>query len=181
MGSCAYFLKAVFKDEKEAREVAVKLNEFFTEAAAAYEFYHNPAIYPRKWPAMRKEYAKKFPLMIEYLKDAGEWKNEYLSNIDFGQQNDNEVIVNGPEVWWQDYEVGHLTSWGPLCSFLKKKYNAVKVVCDTEEDGCAGLDSLDAYEWEEIVQAILKHKEALPLLMNLHEDLDLLISNTLQR
>lgn len=180
MGSCAYFLKAAFKDEKEAREMSVKLNEFFTEATEAYEFY---AAGSGKWSAMRKEYAKRFPLMTEYLKDAGEWEDihGYLSNIDFGQTENNEVEVFGNVLGWQDYEVGHMVSWGPLCSFLKKKYNAIKVVCDTEENGCASLDSLNVYEWEEIVEAVLKCKTALPLLMNLHEDLDILISNILQR
>ena len=155
--------------------MAVEFNKFFQEAAEAYDFYQ---LSDKSWVTTKKEYAKKFPLMTEYLKDSDQWQGLHLANMDFGQQ-DNEIIVMGNVVGWMDPDVNHMNSWGPLCLFLKKKYNAVKVVWSYEEDGCYSLEQLDVYEWEEIVKAILKRKEALPLLLNAHEDLDILITQTL--
>jgi hypothetical protein len=58
---------------------------------------------------------------------------------------------------------------------------AIKVVWNTEENGCGGIDSLNLYEWEEIVKDILKKKQILPLLMGINKELDELISGILKK
>jgi hypothetical protein len=107
------------------------------------------------------------------------WKNpdieeDYLPDCNL----EDKPYVAGKVLHYKAY-VSHMTSWGPLRTYLEKKFNAIKIVYATEKE-CCNMDSLSLYEWEEIVKAILKKKDILPLLLNVHNDLDALISLTLK-
>jgi hypothetical protein len=58
---------------------------------------------------------------------------------------------------------------------MRKKYGATRVLWDTEENGTGSLDSIQLYEYEDIVSDILKHTELHPLLLGIHDDLDVLL------
>ena len=177
MGECAYYLKAQFKDVKTATDVSIKLNAFFSEASKAYDFYQearegNPKEF---W----KTFESQYPLLFDYAKTLPGYgkksPQEVLSgNTDFGQEEDNVVRQADDTLGW-GAEVWHMANWGPLATYIEKKFGAVKVVTDTEENGCGSLDSLQLYDYEAIVNHLLKHKELFPLLIGVHDDLDTML------
>lgn len=177
MGECAYFLKAEFKDKKTATNVAQKLNAFFKEASKAYNFYQdaregNPKEF---WQKFESQY----PLLFDYAKTLPGYgkksPQKVLSgNTDFGQEEDDEVRQVDNILGWVA-EVWHMADWSPLAAYIKEKFGAIKVVIDTEENGCGSLDSLMLYDYEAIVDRLLKHKELFPMLMGVHDDLDAML------
>jgi hypothetical protein len=182
MGECAYYLKAEFPTETIAKAMAKKMNKFFMESIGAYSFWQKDR--DSNQDTFWKDFEKKFPLMSEYVKDAGLWgkdPNDLSGNIDFGQDEHNENLVRGTTVGWGGADVWHLSDWSPVCDFIKKKYGAVKVVWDTEENGCGSLDALQLYDWEKIVRDILEHKELHPLLIRINNDFDELLDRTIRQ
>jgi hypothetical protein len=194
MGECAYYLKAEFLTEKDAKAVEKKLDDFFAEARDAYEFWQSnrglgdTSVVNTDGKAVAKktvkmtdelffqQYAKKFPLMMEYVTANGFKTREALSShVDFGQDENNEVVRVDNVIGWGNASVWHFADWQPLADFIKKKFGALKVVWDTEENGCGSLDSLQLYEYEEIVKSLLKHTELFPLLLRVHDDLDVML------
>lgn len=183
MGECAYYLKAAFATEAVAKKMESKFDEFFAEAREAYELYQSGRQTDPKefW----KEFSKQCPLVMEYVKTIPDYKpgcdpNFLSGNLDFGQDENNEVLRQGNVLCWGDCQVWHMADWSYLAAFLKSKYGANRVVWNTEENGCGSLDSLQLYDWEGIVQAILKQKDVLPLLLKVHEDLDELLESKLK-
>jgi hypothetical protein len=55
------------------------------------------------------------------------------------------------------------------------------VVWGSEEYGGGSLDALNLYEWEAIVKNILKCEKTLPILLDIHPDLNALIAIQLGR
>jgi hypothetical protein len=170
-----------------------KLDEFFAEARNAYEFWQSNRAFNAYEERGRgigekmiekkfwEEYAEKFPTMMEYAKSIGAKSREDLSGkADFGQ-DDNKVLRQGNVLCWGDSSVWHFADWSPLTAFLQKKFGARKVVWNTEENGCGSLESLQLYEWEQIVTDILKHKELHPLLIGVNPELDTLLETAMTR
>jgi hypothetical protein len=167
MGECAYFFKAQFPTAKIANKIAVQLNEFFSQASAAYWLWQD-----YKGENFMAELKKKFPLVAEYGEVNGFKKlDDFSRHLDLKNEEDNEVRIEGDTVGWVE-EVGHMSDWTPLCKFVQKKYGAIKCVWDTEENGCGSLDSLQLYEYQAIVDSLLKHPELFPVLLRVHDDLD---------
>lgn len=180
MAECAYFLKAEFQTEAIAHAMAKKMDEFFLESMKAYSFYQKEREGDRD--AFRKGLEQKFPLVTEYIKKSGLWLKLNLScELDFGQDENNETIVQGTTVSWCDGEIWHMADWTNVCVFIKKKFGAIKVVWGNEENGCGSLDSLNLYDWEQIVRDILKNKELHPLLIHTNSELDELLDRTLKQ
>ena len=167
MGECNYYLKAQFRTNEEAETASKGLARLVKAIERAR---------PRTTPTKSRILKEFFTIS----KMDSIWKNpygekDYIPDCNLGY----ELYVAGKVLFYMAC-VSHMTSWGPLCNYLEKKFNAIKVVCGTEEEGY-NMDSLHLYEWEEIVQAILtKKQDVLPLLLNVHEDLDALISLTLK-
>lgn len=172
MGECAYYIKAHFKTEEEAQKAAEELSEFIEEANKAYNFYQNKG--SGKDPQDWIDFEKQYPRVAEYAKTLPGWGkdfNEFSGKLDFGQ-NGNEFIWDGKTIGYGDYDVWHFADWDPWAEYIKTKYKALKVVWDTEENGCGSLNGLLLYDYEGIVNAILTKKKLLPMLMGLHDDLD---------
>jgi hypothetical protein len=199
MGECAYYLKAEFLTEKDAKAVEKKLDDFFAEARDAYEFWQSNRglgdtsvvntdgkAVAKKTVKMTdelffKQYAEKFPTMMEYVTANGFKTREALSShVDFGQDENNEVLREGNVLCWGDASVWHFADWSLLTEFIKTKFGAVKVVYDTEENGCGSLDSLMLYDYEAIVKSLLKHEELFPLLLRVHDDLDVMLDTKMR-
>ena len=158
-----------------------ELNQFFLEAKYAYDFWQKGREGTREVFYMAFE--KKFPLMTEYVKSTGLWGgdiNALSGNMDFGQEGD-ETLVEGTTVGWGSDGVWHGSNWTFVCNFIKAKYGAIKIVWDTEENGCGGIDSLQLYDWEQIVRDILKNKELHPLLIHTNSELDELLDRTIRQ
>jgi hypothetical protein len=158
MGECAYYLKAEFINKAAAEKAAKKMDRFFSKAIIAYEFYqgHREESTKLFWEAFEKSH----PLISEYIKDAGFWDKsvEDLSGkLDFGQE-DVTCIVQGTTVGYGSTNVWHFSDWSYLCAFIKKKYGAIKVVCDTEENGCGSLDSCTYITGKKLFETYLRIK-----------------------
>jgi hypothetical protein len=166
MGSCAYFLKAKFKNATAAKKACAKFNKFLAEAAEAYNYYPGDK-------SLISELEKKFPNVTEYLECTDEQWREGHIYLDFGQ-NDCAHVVDD-EVWYGDGDVGHLNTWTPLTTWIQEKYGAVKAVWDNEDNGCGSLEGLQLFDYEHIVKDILKQKHLLPLLLNINKELDVMI------
>jgi hypothetical protein len=181
MGECAYFLKADFHTEARAEEVSKELNKFFLEAKNAYNFWQKGRNGNRE--TFYKTLEKKYPLITEYLKSTELWDGDMHTlsgNMDFGQEG-NETLVQGTTVGWGSDGVWHMSNWTPVCNFIKKKFGAIKIVWSTEENGCSSLDSLQLYDWEQIVRDILDNKELHPLLIRTNDELDELLDYTIKQ
>lgn len=189
MGECAYYLKAAFRSPAEAQKAAVKIDAFFNDVKEAHEFWQEDRGQERKYPYPESfwvEFKKKFPSVMEYVKtlpdyEPGATSNILAGNLDVGSDENNETLVNGNVVAWGDGCVWHMASWAPLCEFIKNKFGATRVVWDMEENGCGSLDSLLLYDYEGIVNEILKNKALLPLLIGVNEDLDELVEQKLSQ
>jgi hypothetical protein len=186
MGECAYYLKADFKSNEAARIAASKLDDFFAQSCDAYRFYQDQRGKITN-KSFWKEFESKFPMVFDYVKTLPGFKltsnpQSVLSyNIDFGQDENNETLVQGTTVGWGDAEVWHLSNWTPLCYYIVSKFGAIKTVWDNEENGCGSLDNLQLYAYEDIVKNILSKENLLPLLLNIHPDLDLMIDINLRQ
>jgi len=177
MGSCAYYLKAMFKTAADAKAAREPLDNLFKEMKEANE---DIDFRPR-----RKACAEKYPLAMEYIKTLDEWADKTKLHpesfsFDVGSDVDNEFQQDGNVLYWGDADVGHMTSWTPLAKFIKAKFNAVKVVWNMEENGVGSIDLLNLYDWEGIVNALLKQKALLPLMLRVNDELDELISLKLE-
>lgn len=186
MGECAYYLKAEFPTAKIATKMAEKLDTFFSEAREAYNFYQDSirheviegkAVPIKKKPNFLETLETKYPLVADYAKTLPGYRKDkphtvLSGKLDFGQDENNETLVQGNVVCWGDASVWHMADWSFLCSYIQTHFNAVKVVYGTEEDGVGSLDSLQLYDWETIVKDILKHKELHPMLLGVNDDLN---------
>ncbi len=166
MGECNYYLKAQFGTEEEAVTALKGLIKLVKAIERA-----SPRILGRAGRFLKEFFT--ISKMASIWIDPDEHE-DYLPDCNLG----DEPYVAGNVLYYMAC-VSHITSWGRLCNYMEKKFNAIKVVCATEEDGY-NMDSLHLYEWEEIVKALLKKKDILPLLLNAHNDLDALISLTLK-
>ena len=186
MGSCNYYFKADFGTEEAAAKVVPELKQFLRQAAT---FSMDNVIYsgispqgnPPNIAKKKMEIIRnKYPLMAEYIDFIGGF-SKLDHNQDFGQDDDEIESLNNTNsvIAYVGIEVGHTTSWSDLCEFIKHKWHAVKAVWGSEEEGC-NLDSLNLWEWEEIVQALLK-QPILHTLMGTHNDLDVLIEREFKK
>jgi hypothetical protein len=179
MGECAYYFKAEFLDEKTAKVAQTKLQSFIKQSRKAYEFYQKARDGDSKefWQKFKSQY----PLIFNYVKTLPEYiKGErsiskvLSGTLDFGQDG-NDVYIKGATIAYADGMVWHFADWGPLCDYIQKHFGAIKVVCDTEENGIGSLDSLQLYDYEGIVQNLMKHEELFPLLVGVHDELDAML------
>ena len=162
MGEAVYSLKAQFSSKKEAKAACKDLNLFFKENEAVQRM------------SAGADHLDTYPMVKEYLQIIkGDWKDLQ----DYGWED--EVAHAQGDVLIYSANVGHLGSWDNLQTFIEQKYKPLKMVWGSEEYG-GSLEALNLYEWEAIVKGILKHKKTLPLLLNIHDDLDALISIALR-
>jgi hypothetical protein len=184
MGECAYYLKAQFPTAKKAKKAGEELDTFFSQASEAYDFYQkaregNPDEF---W----KTFESQYPLVFDYVKTLDGYGKDNIQsvlagNLDFGQDENNETLVDGDTIAWGDSNVWHMANWSALCMYLQNHFGAVKAVWDTEENGCGSLDSLQLYEYEDIVRSLMKHEELFPLLLRVHDDLDKLLDMKMRK
>jgi hypothetical protein len=115
MGECAYFLKAAFLTEAAAKKAEPELNAFFLEAQDAYWLWQDS---PLKGKAFWKEYATKFPRMMEYAQIIGaKDRSDLYRKCDFGSEGDQVGREGNVLTWWA--EVGHMSEWTPLAESRK--------------------------------------------------------------
>lgn len=159
MGEAVYSLKAQFKSKKEAKVACKDFNKFLDENDTVQD---NTATGPSD--------LKNFPRIKEYLQIIkGDWDDVQAFRYDEEQAYcEGDVLIFCANV-------GHLGDWGNLQTFIEKKYKAIKVVWGSEEYG-GSLDALNLYEWEAIVKNILKCEKTLPILLDIHPDLNALIA-----
>ena len=193
MGDCTYYFKAQFKTPAQAKKALPKITAFINEIREAYNFWH-------QYPSVNEklfwnQFGRDFPLTNIYLVSLGAEASQALNchsdlsgKLDFGQDEYNEPVINGNIIEYEAYNVWHFSNWGGLIPFFKEKFGAVKVVVASEEDGCGNLESLQLYEYQEIVEAILKKakkkskagyiwpKWVKEFLKDLHPDLDFLLN-----
>jgi hypothetical protein len=170
MGECTYYLKAQFKTPAEAKKVLPKIQEFLREAQKAYDFWQKnrgeESVFADNagfWTTMQEG----FPTVYKYLEELGKTgkgrSNELSGIMDFGQHMEDieGILQSGNEICYSACDVWHFSDWSYLAAFIKTHFKAVKVVIASEEDGCGSLDSLNLYEYEEIVTALVKHVNSL--------------------
>jgi hypothetical protein len=165
MGECAYYFKAQFKDDKTAKLTKPLMQQFLLEAQKAYSFWqgHRGDTDAKKfW----REFSKDFPMTTAYAKEAklyGKPQEKLSGHLDFGQdENDVQYLnLSGSELGYCATNVWHFADWSDLANFIKTYFKAIKVVVASEEDGCGSLESLNLYEYEEIVKALVKHVNSL--------------------
>lgn len=185
MGSCAYYLKAEFPTVASAKKAQKKLQTFFKEAATIYNYWQKGRFEKKDFAL--SEIEKMSPMVHSYILSLNippPWDSVSMNNLsgqfDFGQDNDYNTVLTGTVINYFHPDIGHLTTWTPLCEFIKKEFGACKVVWGNEENGCGSLESLQLYDWEGIVKDILKNKEILPLLLNVNPDLTTLLERALK-
>jgi hypothetical protein len=181
MNECTYYFKAEFLSEKEAQSAQKKITKFLAESRKAYEFYQKArAIFLRyRLDGFWQKFKSQYPLVFNYVQTLPEYikdpESADLSGLlDFGQDS-NDVYIKGAMVSYEDGMVWHFTDWGPLCNYIQKHFGAIKAVWDTEENGIGSLDSLQLYDYKEIVTNLLKHEELFPLLVGVHDELDAML------
>jgi hypothetical protein len=182
MGECAYYLKAQFLTAKDAKKAGEELDAFFSEAREAYDFYQgvNSGLETGSPENFWITFESKFPIVTDYAKTLpgyGKDKSHTVLSglLDFGQDENNETRVDGDTIGWGDAAVWHMADWSALATYIQTHFGAVKCVWDTEENGCGSLNSLMLYDYEEIINSLLKHTELFPLLLRVHDDLDKLL------
>jgi len=188
MGECAYYMKAAFKSPAEAKRAATKLDNFFGEMKDAQDFYQEGDVEGKKSLFRKnfwKEFRKRFPAVMEYVETLYDYKpgcntDVLCGNLDIGTDENNECLVDGNVVAWGDACVWHMANWAPLAAFIKSKFGATRVVWDHEENGCGSLDSLQLYDYQGIVEDILKNEALLPLLIGVHPDLTELVEQSIR-
>lgn len=173
MGSCAYYLKAMFRTEDEATEIQPRLERLFLQLI---ESRKDNSFRPR-----HKAASENYPLAMEFIKTLPTWKDKtdlrpQTYYVDVGGDETNGVEQYDNVLYWADADVGHMTNWTPLVKFIKSKFNAVRVVWGSEENGVSSMDGLSLYDWEAIVTDLLKQKAMLPLMLGINNELDELIS-----
>ena len=187
MGECAYYIKAAFKTEVEAKEAFKRLNAFLKESVKAYSFWQDGR--SKKGPTFWKAFETNFPLISGYIKKYvtengktvwGGDPNDLSGSMDFGEE-DPVAGMSGNIVGYGDSNVWHMADWQPFANYITGELGAVKVVWDTEENGCGSIDCLSLYDWEEIVKDVLKQRQLLPCLLGVNKDLDELISSKLKK
>lgn len=161
MGSCSYCLKADFINKKAAKKALPKLTKFINLMATCYE---------------TDDYTR-HPITQRYVEFIGGPDN--LSyNKDLGQTDSKPFLV-GHEIHYTDSDVGHLTTWYAFAAFVMEEFGAIKVNWGSEDDGYS-LDTLQLYDYKGIIKAILRNKSIIPLLMGVHDDLDILLERHLK-
>jgi hypothetical protein len=170
MSECFYFLKAEFPNKEKATKAREELNKFFAQAREAYYFWQD---YTGK--NFMKDLKEKYPLVAEYGEINGfKCHDDFSRNLNLCNDEDNEVRQMDNILGWSE-EVSHMASWRLLCSFIQKKYGAVRTVWESEDEGCGSLDSLQLYNYEGIVTELMKHEELFPLIIGIHEELNAMI------
>jgi hypothetical protein len=162
MGEAVYSLKAQFRTKREAALTCRGLNKFLEENLKAN--------------MDSRTNLESYPLVKEYLQIIkGTWDDLQ----DYDLNGDTQAFCDGAVLIYSA-NVGHLGDWDNLQTYVQEKYKPIKIVWGSEEYG-GSLDALQLYQWEGIVQAILKHKKTLPFLLGIHKDFDQLISMTLRK
>lgn len=176
MAECAYYLKALFPSEEKAKRASEKLNVFFAEAREAHEFYQH-GFDSGEEKKFWKTFKSRFPLVFDYVKTLPDYMDgeRHISGVltgklDFGQ--DEDIRLEGNVICWIGSDVWHNATWSPLCNYIESKYGAIKVIYDNEENGCMSLDSLQLYDYEDIVNNLMEHEELFPMLLGIHDDLN---------
>ena len=181
MGESVYYFKAKFATQKAAKEAMPKIEAFLKEGKWAEDWWQdhrgsNPKTF---WPAFEKE----FPQVTAYLKRAnlfGDDCNNALSGVLDMAEHENELGLSrdGAVLSYASGEIWHGSTWKYLHDYLCKNFPIVKFVWDTEESGF-NLETLQLYDWEAIVEAIVKKGDPATLL-GIHEDLDGLLEERLK-
>lgn len=184
MGECAYFLKAEFPSDTIAENKKSVLDNFFSQMQDAYDFYQSNR--GGDAGSFWKDFSTLFPVVWRYVLS---FEPQALTcpitclygKLDVGDSKDLKFQVWGSVVSWEASYVWHFADWTYLTKFIEKEFGAIKSVASSEEVGCGSIDGLNLYEWEDIVRNILKNTAVLPLLINTHPDLDILIETQLKK
>jgi hypothetical protein len=163
MGECAYYMKVEFRTKRDATKAKPQFEKFIQECVDAHAIDDNEKL---------KEYLAGHPLVNEFATTLE--KIDDIPDIGIGWesgQEDNVLCLVAYDNW-------HMANWTDLVEFIKTKFKA-RVVWDTEDEGCGGLDSLQLHDWEAMIKSLLKEKKILPTLIHIHPELDELIAQTL--
>lgn len=163
MGSCAYFIKADYPTISDAQKALPQIRAFIKWMRKAHKD-------PRTTLKLEKEDMTQLQQFQTETFDVGDGEYGKDSKVENLQRNGNVIS-------YYDNDVGHMTSWGPFAKYLKD-HGACRAVWNNEENSVFSLDNLQLYDWEGIVQDLLKQKKILPTLLGINEDLDTLIERT---
>jgi hypothetical protein len=183
MGECAYAFKLGFDSEAQAKKALPKVKRFIKQAEQAYNFWQkNRDRACSFWSAFEQA----FPLITEYVKEVKDhekkeiWGEDYHNglsgHLDFGQDGKVKVIDN--TIYYYADPVWHFMDWDDMVNFLQKKTKAIRAVWGSDEGTGTSYDSLNLYEYQEIVEAILTKAtpDILLSLKGVHPHLDDLIT-----
>jgi len=186
MGECAYFCKLQYDSDNSAKKAAKYFKRLLKEAHEVHELYQSHRTSEEHsvdnqffW----KEVDENYPTVTAYLQSAGLYRktvNDLSGSLDLGCDQDEDPCANGSVVEYYAQNVWHLSNWTLLINFLKSSTKAIKAVWSTEENG-DNLESLQLYQWQDIVKTVLRQKQVLPLLMGLDTELDELIAFNIQK
>ena len=191
MGECSYFFKMQFKNKREAKKALKPIGDFLRQMR---EVHDSPSLAPdsverlhgERDQAIRRNYEKDFPLVADYLEYvgtnmAGGWKGDRTAwSVSVGGDGSPLYLTDEDTIGYAGYDTWHLEDWTPLMGYLGYRFGPIRTGYASEENGCAGLDSLNLYDWEGIVRSLLKRKALLPALLRAHKDLDELLSHKMK-
>lgn len=181
MGECVYYLKAKFPEEKRAKAALKEIGALQEEGEEVDDFIESNETESKEfWPG----FEKKFPHISAYLKSinlfGSKEKGDLEGVLNFGNPENDAPYLDGEGTLCLSAYVWHFAKWSPIADYLVKAFGATKTAVDTEEDGCGSMDNLQFYDYQEIVESILNHKDVLPLLLHINSDLDELIDERLR-
>jgi hypothetical protein len=198
MSESIVYLKALYRNKTEAKSALAKTKKFLLQLTKAYLYQQRNAPktqrrgrfgdllpYRRSDSLPLKEFKKLFPdvwkaIQLAYPNTVFKYLDDLSRKLSFGPNKDEIVSCLFLDDTIISYvaEIGGMTQWGSLPAYLKS-LGAIKVVWGNQDDGIGSLDSLQLYPWKEIVQSILD-KAALPTLIGIHPDLDILLESRLR-
>jgi hypothetical protein len=186
MGECTYYLKAQFKNKSAATKARPKIKKFLKEAIKAYDYWQKHRGGDTSNTTFWRAFKTKFPTIYEYLKSAGLADggkgNELSGTLDFGQCEDDidNICLMDSAIGYVATNVWHFSDWSNLAAFITSKFGAVKTVWSSDEDGCGSLEGLQLYDYEGIVEVLLKKAETDDVLVlgikGIHPDLDVFLN-----
>lgn len=164
MGSCCYYMRAVFAQPLTTKKVR-DIQDFFLQASKAED--DDDFSTKCSWKDITKKYpALKHPIIKK------EWRSLRIYGSD-------DVLYNldakeGQTIVRYRNEVSHLASWQPLCHIMTDVFGATDAKWISDEIDNASPDYILEYEDDkDIVEAILDKPSAdLPTFLGIHPVLD---------
>lgn len=184
MGTCAYFLRAVWPNkipDKTKTEIKALLLEFAQgQPDNAYDYWqeHRSTKPKAFWTSFKKLFPKATILLNQYV---GKDCDGLLSgHMDYGGVDAlaHHLNFTGNVMTYSASDVWHFSEWDLLCNYLKT-LGAIRA-CYVSEESTSPGDILEAQDSLEIVRDILKNKKALPTLIGISPILDAHIANIMK-